>query len=374
MVLELVHDGHPIGITGPSHSVIDNLLAEVVKIADEQGRPRPSIGQRVDKDYERVWANALARGAAFESTAAALAALRDGYINVLGGTTWVWANDNARNLVDTLIVDEAGQLSLANTLATSASCRNLILLGDPMQLGQPSQAAHPPGAGASALEHVLGDESVIPSHLGLFISHTRRMHPDLCAFTSEVFYEGQLEPLPGLERQAIGGSGSLAGTGLRWSAVHHTGNTNASREEAVAVAEVIDDLLDRTWVDQLGRISHVDAGSILVVTPFNAQIREIEAALDTHAISGILVGTVDKFQGREAPVTIYSLGASTADDTPRGMEFLYQLNRLNVATSRARCLSVIVSSTGLSRALCKTPRQMRLANALCRAEEFAEHP
>ena len=128
----------------------------------------------------------------------------------------------------TLIVDEAGQLSLANTLATTASCRNLILLGDPMQLGQPSQAAHPPDAGVSALEHVLGDESVIPDHLGLFISHTRRMHPDLCAFTSEVFYEGQLEPLAGLERQAIGGTGPLAGTGLRRAAVH-TSATRAPR-------------------------------------------------------------------------------------------------------------------------------------------------
>jgi uncharacterized protein len=319
-----------------------------------------------------VWANALARGAAFESTAAALAALRDGYISVLGGTTWVWANDNAGDLVHTLIADEAGQLSLANVLATTASCRNLILLGDPMQLGQPSQAAHPTDAGVSALEHVLGDESVIPDHLGLFISQTRRMHPDLCAFTSEVFYEGQLEALAGLERQTIGGTGLLAGTGLRQAAVRHIGNTSASPEEAAAVADAITDLLDRTWIDRFGGVSPIDTESILVVTPFNAQIREIEEALEERGIIGVLVGTVDKFQGREAPVTIYSLATSSAEEAPRGMEFLYQLNRLNVATSRARCMSIIVSTPELARVLCKTPRQIRLANALCRAEELAE--
>lgn len=371
MALELIEAGQKVGITGPSHSVIDNMLAEVVKIATDEGRLQPSIGQRVGHDHERARANAEARGTAFDSPATAIAALRDGEISLLGGTTWLWANDNAADLVNTLIVDEAGQLSLANALATMASCRSAILLGDPMQLAQPSQAAQPPAASVSALQHVLEDRSVIPDHLGLFISHTRRMHPDLCAFTSEVFYDGQLQAIAGLETQTITGADPFAGAGLRLAAVPHAGNTNASPEEALAVARVVGDLLQRDWVDQGGSHMRIDSASILVVTPFNAQIRLIDEALRNEGIRGVLVGTVDKFQGREAPVTIYSLASSSADDAPRGMEFLYQLNRLNVATSRARCISVIVSTPELARVLCKTPRQMRLANALCWAEEFA---
>jgi hypothetical protein len=371
MVIELVEAGLTVGVTGPSHSVIDNMLAEVVKIAGDEGRTCPSIGQRVDPEYERVHANAEARGAVFGSPGAAIKALSEGDITVLGGTTWLWAGDNAENLVHTLIVDEAGQISLANTLATAAACRNLILLGDPLQLAQPSQAAHPPEASVSALEHVLEDLPVMPDHLGLFIAHTRRMHPDLCAFTSEVFYDGKLEPLAGLERQTITGSGSLSGAGLRNAAVKHAGNENASPEEAAAIAKIITDLVDRDWVDREGTSARIDTRSILVVTPFNAQIRVIEEALESVGITGVLVGTVDKFQGREAPVTIYSLASSSAEEAPRGMEFLYQLNRLNVATSRARCISVIVSNPELGRVLCRTPRQMRLANALCRAGELA---
>jgi predicted RecB family nuclease len=371
LVLALVDAGRKVGVTATSHSVIDNLLAEVVRVADAKGRPRPAIGQRVDPDYEHVHANAVARGEVYGSPGKAIAALGDDEISVLGGTTWLWANDHAGGRVDTLIADEASQLSLANVLAAAASCRNLILLGDPLQLSQPSQAAHPPDAGVSALEHILGEDAVIPDHLGLFIPKTRRMHPKLCAFTSEVFYDGKLESLAGLERQAITGTGDFAGAGLRQTTVVHQGNASASPEEAARIVEITKDLLGRQWLDREGASQRMNPTSILVVTPFNAQIRVIEDALEAAKIWGVLVGTVDKFQGREAPVTIYSMASSSAEIAPRGMEFLYQLNRLNVATSRARCISVIVSTPDLARVLCKTPRQMRLANALCWAEEYA---
>jgi uncharacterized protein len=370
IILALVAEGRKIGVTATSHAVIDNLLGEVVAVAEREGRPLPRIGQRVDED-ERVYPSAAARGAVFDGTGDALAALADGEIDVLGGTTWVWSSEHAAGCVNTLIVDEAGQMSLANTLATMHSCRNLILLGDPMQLAQPSQGVHPGGAGASSLEHILDGRDVMPSELGLFISETRRLHPDLCAFTSEVFYDGKLHPMPGLERQAISGSDELSGSGLRARLINHQGNASWSPEEAEAVVACAGALIGRAWTDQAGTVRDVGVGDILVVTPFNDQIAEIEDSLEKAGITGILVGTVDKFQGREAPVTIYSLASSSAEDAPRGMEFLYQLNRLNVATSRARCISVLVSSRDLARVLARTPRQMQLANALCRGSELA---
>jgi uncharacterized protein len=371
MVLALVSSGAKVGVTATSHSVIDNLLEEVVQVADRIGQPRPRVGQRVDEGHARVRAAAEARGSAFDSTKEALQALHDDTLDVLGGTVWLWANDNAIGAVDTLIIDEAGQMSLANTLATTAACRNLILLGDPRQLAQPSQGVHPDGAGASSLEHILDGSELMPPHVGLFIPQTRRLHPDLCAFTSEVFYDDQLHSIDGLENQLIGGADDLAGAGLRAIELVHEGNTSWSTEEADAVVRAVKALVGRQWTESSGAERKLGYGDILVVTPFNDQIAEIDAALAAAGITGILVGTVDKFQGREAPITIYSLASSSAETAPHGMEFLYQLNRLNVATSRARSMSIVVASRDLGRVFSKSARQMYLANAFCRARELA---
>ena len=130
--------------------------------------------------------------------------------------------------------------------------------------------------------------------------------------------------------------------------------------------------MGREWQDKEGSRWAIGADEVLVVTPYNAQIRAIEEALGRAGCSaGVRVGTVDKFQGRDAPVAIYSMATSSADDAPRGLEFLYDPHRLNVATSRARAIAVVVASTDLIRVACKTPRQMHLANALCQAWESA---
>jgi uncharacterized protein len=244
--------------------------------------------------------------------------------------------------------------------------RNLILLGDPQQLAQPSHGTHPPGAGVSALEHILGDRATMLAGAGLLLDQTYRMHPDLCRFTSETFYDGKLHGIDGLGRQQIVGSGA----GLRVVEVAHQGNTNASPEEAREVARLTAQLTRQVWHDKDGTERPVTACDILIVTPYNAQIRAIQTALAASGQAGFKVGTVDKFQGREAPVVIYSMATSSADQAPRGMEFLYDLHRLNVATSRARALAIIVASPDLIRVSCRTPQQMILANALCRAWEM----
>jgi superfamily I DNA and/or RNA helicase len=237
------------------------------------------------------------------------------------------------------------------------------------RLTQPMQGSHPEGTDVSALAHILGDQQTIPPDRGLFLAETWRLHPSICEFTSELFYADKLTSKPGLERQVVKSSGAVNGAGLRHLPVAHTGNQNCSPEEAIAASALVKGMLvsGATWVDAEGKKKLLTLDDIMVITPYNAQVFEIQQRLP-----GLSVGTVDKFQGQETPIAIYSTATSSHADAPRGMEFLYSLNRLNVATSRARCLSVLVSSPLLFEAECRTPRQIRLANAFCRFLELAE--
>jgi len=366
-ILALVAQGRTVGITGWSHAVINQLIDTLCQRASARGVAL-RIGQRADRD------NPFLHDSATEMTNERLErAVRDGELDVAAGTVWLWARPGMADSIDTLFVDEAGQLSLANVLAVAGAARNLVLLGDPQQLAQPSQATHPPGAGASALGHILGERATMPEGAGLLLDQTYRMHPDLCRYTSEVFYDGKLHGVDGLGRQEILGSGpfsgSVSGSGLRVVEVAHQGNTNAWPEEAGEVARLAELLAGCSWRDRHGGVRAVGRDGILVVTPYNAQIRAIQDALVGRGLAGFRVGTVDKFQGREAPVVIYSMATSSADQAPRGLEFLYDRHRLNVATSRARAMAIIVASPDLIRVSCRTPHQMTLANALCRAWE-----
>jgi uncharacterized protein len=207
----------------------------------------------------------------------------------------------------------------------------------------------------------------MPPDAGLLIDKTWRMHPALCRFTSETFYDGKLTGVDGLELQEILGYPPLSGAGLRVVEVPHAGNSNASPEEAAVVVQLVRSLLGYHWRNRDDYLATIGIEQIIVVTPYNAHIRAIQSAAAAAGLPRLQVGTVDKFQGREAPVVIYSMATSSAEDAPRGMEFLYDLHRLNVATSRAKALAIIVASPDLVRVSCQTHRQMHLANALCRA-------
>ena len=297
-----------------------------------------------------------------------LAALRGG-AQVVGGTAWLWSREEYFEAVDVLFVDEAGQMSLANVLAVSQAAKNLVLLGDPQQLEQPLKGSHPDGAAVSALEHLLGGAKTISSDKGLFLEKTWRLHPKLCDFTSEVFYEGRLHPREGLEKQRIEGHPWLGGSGLWFVPVHHEGNQNASAEEVECIAGLVASLVQAgvNWIDDKGRSRPLRLDDVLIVAPYNAQVSDL-----WKRIPNARVGTVDKFQGQQAPVVIYSLTTSSPEDAPRGMEFLYSLNRLNVATSRAQAVVIVVGSPRLLEPECRSPRQMQLANALCRYAEMAQ--
>jgi predicted RecB family nuclease len=367
-ILGLVRSGRKVGVTANSHAVICHLLDELAKAA-EGIHQAVRIGQKPAAASTSLCRAAVDAGLVFKSNAAIAAALADVRVDVVGGTTWVWADPAMADSVDVLFVDEAGQMCLADALAVSHAAGNVVFLGDPMQLAQPSQGSHPPGSDVSALEHVLGAASTMPPEAGLFIAQTRRMHPEICEFTSDTFYEGRLTGIAALEHQAIVGGGEWSGAGIRIAEVVHHGNSNASSEEATRVATIVAELLTMRWRDKGRNERPMTVDDVLIVTPYNAQIREIEQALLKTAVGGVKVGTVDKFQGRQAPAVIYSMASSSADDAPRGLEFLFDLHRLNVATSRAQALAIIVASPDLVRVFCRTPRQMLLANALCRAWE-----
>jgi len=255
-------------------------------------------------------------------------------------------------------------------LAVSQAAKSIVLLGDPQQLDQPQKGVHPPGAEVSALAHLLNGKATIDKDQGLFLGESWRLHPDICKFTSELFYDNRLESRAENENQRLNSRSKLDGTGLRFFSVEHTGNQSESPEEAARIAELFDRLLgtDATWTNKERETGKLTLNDILVVAPYNAQV----AALAELLPEGARVGTVDKFQGQQAPVVLYSMTTSTPEDAPRGMEFLYSSNRLNVATSRAQCLTVLVASPALFEVQCKTPRQMELANAFCRYLEMSQ--
>lgn len=364
MIVELVRNGRRVGITAVSHKVISKLLEEVCKAAREAGETVQAV-QKVDTE-DACGDDMVTRAKTNEAIAEKLAS---GEARLAAGTVWLWSREEMANSVDVLFVDEAGQMSLANVLAASQGAESVVLLGDPQQLDQPQKGVHPPGAGVSALAHLLNGKATIDEEQGLFLNETWRLHPDVCAFTSEIFYDSRLEPRAENERQRLNAQGPLDGTGLRFVPVAHSGNQSNSLDEVARIAELVRQLLQNqaTWTNKEGETRALTLDRILIVTPYNAQVSALAQALP----EGARAGTVDKFQGQEAPVVFYSMTTSTAEDAPRGMEFLYSSNRLNVATSRAQCVTVLVASPALFDVQCKTPRQMELTNAFCRYLEMA---
>ena len=272
--------------------------------------------------------------------------------DLAAGTAWLFSHERHEATLDYLFVDEAGQVSLADALAMGTCARNVVLVGDPQQLDQVIQGTHPAGSGASVLKHLLGDDATVAADRGIFLERSFRLHPEVCGYISEEFYEGRLEPAPVTATRT-----TPFGVGLRFLPVEHEGRRQESVEEVAAVRAEVERLL----------AAGVPAGEIMVVSPFNAQVNALKERLS----EGVRVGTVDKFQGQEAQVLLYSLASSSGEDVPRGLEFLLSRNRLNVAVSRAQCLAYLVCSPRLLEVNCRTIDQMRLANALCRFVELA---
>jgi uncharacterized protein len=289
---------------------------------------------------------------------------------LVAGTAWLFADRGLRERFDYLFIDEAGQVALANALALCVVAKNLVLLGDPLQLSQVSKGAQPEGAQASVLEHLLGSDATIPPERGVFLTESYRMHPAVCDFISQTIYDGRLHSHPKCAKQRLDAPG-MQGAGLRFVPVEHDGDPVRSPEEASAVVSIVEDVLTGTVTQSDGVTRAMTMDDVLVVAPYNAQVRLIRDAFIKRGLDSGRVGTVDKFQGQEAPVVLYSMTSPSAADVPHGVEFLFSQNRLNVAISRAMCWSVIVASPRLLDANCRTVDQMRLVNTLCKFVENA---
>jgi predicted RecB family nuclease len=387
LIVSLLASGKRVGVAANSHKAINNLLEEVERVAVaegvhfqglKKGSGDDAFGGRLIRDTSdnAEIESSFATAQAAQGVVAAASARQA--VQLIAGTAWLFSRDAMDQSLDYLFIDEAGQVSLADTVAMGTAARNLVLLGDPQQLPQVRQGIHPAGSGVSVLEHLLApseshrSDGSTPSNTvaddrGVFLAQTWRMHPDICRFVSDLSYDGRLASAPGRERQRVESSG-LRGSGLRYIGVEHTGNAQHSQEEAEAVAAEVEQLLNGgTFTDHEGRTRPLDTNDILVVAPYNMHVR----CLKEKVPQGVDVGTVDKFQGREAPVVFFSMASSTGQDVPRGLEFLFNRNRFNVAISRARALAVVVSSPRLMDVKCQTVDQMRLANMLCRYVEAA---
>ncbi len=373
VICDLLAAGKRVAVMSNSHKAIHNLLHYVEETAWKHGVPLTGLYKHSDSNEGSVYQSKIATPL-IRSTGSN-ADLEAGGYNLAGGTSWLFAREALINTFDYLFIDEAGQISLADAIAASACARNIVLLGDPLQLAQVSQGIHPYGVGASVLEHLLAEHPTIPEDCGIFLDISRRMHPEICSFISKAVYEERLHAMPGTERQRINSAG-LNGSGLRYIPLQHSGNSRESHEEAERIRDEILLLLGGTVTDEDGKTHPIESKNIIVVTPYNAQRRLILSRLRDAGINDIGVGTVDKFQGQEAAVVFYSMATSSGADIPRTVDFLFEKNRFNVAISRAKALSVLVASDKLADVRCSTPEQMSTVNLLCRYIEAAAfcHP
>ncbi|MBC3760875.1 TM0106 family RecB-like putative nuclease [Quadrisphaera oryzae] len=344
VIAALAQRGWRIGVVAQSHQVVENLLERVVAVGAAAGagvrpsapgfavaKPKQEGDQRETTPWERP-----------PKVDAWLAAQEGGC--VLGGTSWTFAQPGVRSQhLDLLVVDEAGQFALVDALVAGSAAERVLLLGDPQQLPQVCQGTHPEPVDVSALRHLLGQAALVPPEAGYLLDTTWRMHERVCEPVSQLQYEGVLAAHPRTGDRHLEG----VEPGVHLHAVDHRDNTTSSPEEAARVVELVGDVLGRTWTDEDGAARPVGTGDVLVVAPFNRQVSLVRSALAAAGHGEVQVGTVDRFQGREAPVVVVSMATSSGDDLPRGVEFLLSRNRLNVALSRAMWAAHLVHSPAL---------------------------
>lgn len=358
MVVAALAAGRRVGISAPSHAAIKNLLVEIERCAHAQGRAFTGIYKGAGYDSPHDLIEQTDENGAI-----------DGSHQLVAGTAWLFARAEHRGAFDLVFVDEAGQYSLANAAVAATSSSSVVLLGDPQQLPQVTQADHPAGSGASVLEHLLHGARTIAAGQGVLLTESWRMHPDVCAFVSERSYDSRLRSRPACATRALHApAGAITGTGLRALAVEHESRAQASPEEAEAIAAACRDLIGATIIDDDGERRDLTAGDMLVVAPYNLAVRCIRDRVP----DGVRVGTVDRFQGQQAPVVFYAMTCSSSDDVPRGIDFLFDDHRLNVAVSRAQCTVVLVHSPRLLDADCTSLRAMELVDGVCRFVELAD--
>lgn len=362
VIAELMKSGAKVGIASNSHKAINNLLLSTAKYCKEEGIAA-TFGCTKDNEPELAGYD--------------VAILKNNeLVNhiqpacVIGTTAWGFAREDLANELDYLFVDEAGQVAVANLIAMSRSATNLILMGDQMQLGQPSQGTHPAESGLSVLDYLLHETPTIPDDMGVFLGTTYRMHSRVNQFISDHIYDGKLESHPSNDERIIKvpsdysestPSGLLnKEAGIIYVPVHHEGNTQAAEEEVEVILSLTKKLIGRTFHtgNKTKPTRPIEWEDMLFVAPYNHQVSKLKLALGEHA----KVGSVDKFQGQEAPIVFLSMCASDPAESPRGLDFLFDKHRLNVAISRAQTLAIVVANPAIGRAATSKVEQLKLIN------------
>jgi uncharacterized protein len=359
MVVGALRAGRRVGITAQSHAAIQNFLEAIEDHAHEIGFAFSGVYKGDGYDSVHGLVDCVDGNDDTE----------DEQYTLLAGTAWLFARGAHRDGLDLLFIDEAGQFSLANSAAVAMSARSVVMLGDPRQLPQVTQAAHPDHSGDSVLEHLLGrDRATVTAERGFFLPESWRMHPGVCAFVSERSYDDKLRSREACAQRRVSSGGPLEGAGLRVIGVEHDGCSQRSEREAEAIGQACRALLaDGLVTDDEGDTRTLEASDLMVVAPYNLAV----ACIRAHVPDGVEVGTVDRFQGREAPVVFYAMTCSSGEDVPRGLDFLFSRERMNVAVSRAQCLAVMVVGKRLLDADCRTLAAMELVDGACRFVEMA---
>jgi uncharacterized protein len=369
IIKALVQQGKRIGVMSNSHAAIMNLLKPLIEELPETAISKIG-GYGPQKDFNAQFSFEDYAHFEYRQGMPFTKAKPYAHYQIVGATVYGFANDVSYDEpVDYLFVDEASQVALANLIAVSGAAKNIILMGDQMQLEQPIQGSHPGQSGASALEFMLMDHAVIPDDKGIFLERTYRMHPAVCAPLSEIVYEGKLRADADNSKQLITIPKPKLITqshGILSVAVQHEGNTQSSEEEVLVVQRLIDELKTGTFTNKDGQQNSITEADILVIAPYNMQVNLLKEKLG----STLKIGTIDKFQGQEAPVVIISMSISDIEESPRGLDFVLDINRLNVAVSRAQALAIIVSNEGLEQCKVNSLAQMAKVGLFCRLKGF----
>ncbi|MDH5425557.1 MAG: AAA domain-containing protein, partial [Gammaproteobacteria bacterium] len=359
IIAELVKKGMRVGISSNSHKAINNLLVGVAQQCNDEDINvacfcTRDTGDEIEENGIEVIGNSDLNDCVQTSC-------------VIGTTAWGFCRDEIEGELDYLFIDEAGQVSVANLIGMSRSTRNIVLMGDQMQLGQPSQGTHPADSGLSILDYLLHESPTIPDSMGVFLDTTYRMHSAVNYFISNAIYEGKLNAHLENDQQSVAVPENYSGlldkeAGIVIVPVEHEGNTQASDEEVSVIKELASQLIGRVFTDKEGNKRQIAWPDMLFVAPYNHQVNKLRIALGDKA----QVGSVDKFQGQEAPVVFLSMCTSDASESLRGIDFLFDKHRINVAVSRAQALAIVVANPKLQEQSVNSLSQLTKVNTFCR--------
>ena len=365
VIVALLKQGYRVGVSSNSHKAINNLLTSVEQVALVDNFPFRGAKKSTNNKPD-----SMLNGQFIKDVFNKDEVISNDY-QLVAGTAWLFSDEDMNQSLDFLFVDEAGQVALANLVGMATSARNIVLLGDQMQLGQPIQGVHPGRSGESSLEYLLNGMATIPPDQGIFLKTTWRMHPNVCRFISDAVYDSRLEPEPQNARQTLllgpDAHTALIPAGVKFVSIEHDACSQRSYEEADLVKKLVASLIGQRYQDKNGKEHQLTLDNILVVAPYNMQVNLLIQVLP----QGTRVGTVDKFQGQEAEVVIISMTTSNGDYLPRFISFLYSKNRLNVAVSRAKCLALFVANPALMAIRCSRPEEMSLVNTLCWVKDYS---